>query len=215
MFNKAVLFFSIGVFLFISPVYSEIVYLKNGGLLKGDVKKKTKEHITVKVVYGEIVISKKEVRKIEDNTDPKAILDLAKYYVANEEWTDAIEEFDNLLLVKPAMKTEVLKYVSDINFSKSTKQRMGRFKSVTEAYKTVEEGKMLINLGKKQLKYRARFSDKDWQKKVRSVARRQIKRGKALIKKGQAVIDAHHKARQAEIQKARDKAEQERKNSKK
>lgn len=215
MFSKRILLLSIVFFLFISPVYSKILYLKNGGLLKGDIKKKTKDSITVKVMYGDIVISKKEVKKIEDNTDPKAILDLAKYYVANEEWTDAIEEFDNLLLVKPAMKTEVLKYLSDINFSKSAKQRMGRFKSVTEAYKTVEEGKMLVNLGKKQLKYRARFSDKDWQKKVRSVAKRQIKRGEALIKKGQAVIDAHHRARQAEIKKARDKAEQERKNSKK
>ncbi len=215
MSSKRILLFSIVFFLFVSPVYAKILYLKNGGLLKGDIKNKTKTNITVKVVYGDIVISKSEVKKIEDNTDPKAILDLAKYYVANEDWTDAIEEFDNLLLVKPAMKTEVLKYLSDINFSKSTKQRMGRFKSVTEAYKMVEEGKMLVNLGKKQSRYRARFADKDWQKKVRSVARRQIKRGKSLIKKGQAVIDAHHRARQAEIQKAREKAEQERKNSKK
>ncbi len=207
--------FAVFVLLIVSPVRSEILYMKNGGILKGDIKKKTKDSVTVKVLYGDIVVSKKEVRKIEDNTDPKAILDLAKYYVANEQWADAIEEFDNLLLVRPTMKPEVLKYLSDINFSKSTKQRMARLKSVTEAYKIVEEGRMLVKLGKKQSRYRARFSDKDWQKKVRSVAKRQMKRGNALIKRGQAVINAHHRARQAEIQKAREKAEQERKNSKK
>ncbi len=192
-------------------LYGDIIYIKGGGILKGKVVGKSKDQLKVKITYGEITISRSDVDKICEDTDPTAIYDLAVYYISREEWDAAVEEFDNLLLVKPEMKDKVLDYLSDLNFSKSTKDRFNRLDSVAQANQMIEEGKILANLGEKQLKYNTQFNDPEWQKKVRSIAEANIKRGQDLIKQGQAVIDSYHAERDAEIRRAREKAEQEKK----
>lgn len=196
--------------LMFSPVcFGEILFIKGGGVLKGKVIEKSKEQVKVKIAYGEITLSRSEVNKICEDTDPDAIYELAIYYISREEWDSAVEEFDNLLLVKPEMKNKVLNYLSDLNFSKSSKDRLKSLDSVAKANQMIEEGKILVNLGEKQLKYNTQFNDPEWQKKVRSIAQANIKRGEDLIKRGQAIIDSYHSEREAEIRRAREKAEQE------
>lgn len=195
-------------------IYGEILFLKGGGMLKGDIKSKTKKDISIKIKYGLITISRKEIEKITEDTDPDAIYNLAKYHVEREEWDEAIEEFDNLLLIKPDMKNEVLTYVSDLNFAKSSQQRLDRLESITEAYKMVEEGKKLANFADKQLQYKALFKDKEWRDKLNSIAQRNKTRGENLMKKGQSIISSYHKQREEEIRKAREKAKQEKEKKK-
>ncbi len=179
--------------------------------MKGQILEKKSNSLTLSVKYGTITLARKEVERITEDSNPDAILDLARYYVNKEQWDDAIEEFDNLLLIKPEMRDEVLNYLSDINFSKSPKTRMDTFKDVTEAYQLIEEGKMLVNFGKKHLKYKANFEDEAFEKKIRSIAKKKITKGEAMIKKGQSIIDSYHRQRDEEIRKAREKAEQEEK----
>lgn len=192
-----------------SIVTAEIFYLNGGGMMKGQIQEKKKDRVTVSVKYGTITLLRSDVEKVAEDSDPDAILDLAKYYVSREEWDSAIEEFENLLLIKPEMQDLVLEYISDINFAKSPKTRMKNFKDVAQAYQLIEEGKVLVNFGKKHLKYKSHFEDKSFEKKIHAVARRNIKKGEAMIREGQAIIDSYHRQREEEIRKAREKAEQE------
>lgn len=200
--------------IFQTGVFSEIIYMKGGGMLKGDITDKKKETLVVNVKYGAITLARKEIEDITADSDPNAVYDLARFYVDREQWDDAIEEFDNLLLLDPARKNEILDYVSDINFSRSPKQRQKQFESVTEAYQMIEEGKKLANFGKKQLKYNTRFRDYEWQQKIQRIGRKNIERGEALVRKGQAVIDSYHQQREEAIRKAQEKAQQEKQNKK-
>ncbi len=182
--------------------------------MKGQILEKKSDSLTLSVKYGAISLTRKEVDKISEDSDPDAILDLARYYVSKEEWENAVEEFDNLLLIKPEMRDEVLNYLSDVNFTKSAKSRRDSFKNVTEAYQLIEEGKMLVNFGQKQLKYKSGFADEEFQKKIHAIAKKNISKGEAMIKKGQSVIDSYHRQRDEEIRKAREKDEQEAKEKK-
>jgi PHD/YefM family antitoxin component YafN of YafNO toxin-antitoxin module len=207
---------SVTIFLFVSVCFAhaEIIYLKGGGMMKGQILEKKSDSLTLSVKYGAISLTRKEVDKISEDSDPDAILDLARYYVSKEEWENAVEEFDNLLLIKPEMRDEVLNYLSDVNFTKSAKSRRDSFKNVTEAYQLIEEGKMLVNFGQKQLKYKSGFADEEFQKKIHAIAKKNISKGEAMIKKGQSVIDSYHRQRDEEIRKAREKDEQEAKEKK-
>jgi len=215
--NKFFVFYGL-IFLmsFAASVKSEIIYLKGEGLLKGQIEKKTSDYIVVKIKYGTIKLTKQEVEKIEEDSNPEAIYDLARYHVKKEQWSDAVEEFDNLLLIRPEMRKEALKYLADINFSKSINQRLSNLKSVSKAYKMIEEGKVLVKFGKKYLKYTSSFDDKNkkFEKTIRRIAKKNIKKGKNLIAKGQATIDSYHKQRADEIRRAREKADQEKKEKK-
>jgi len=184
-----IVFFSIT-----APLKAEIIYLKGKGILKGQIEKKASDYISVKIKYGTIDLTKKEIIKIAEDSNPQAIYDLALYHVKKEEWSDAVEEFDNLLLIRPKMRAQVLKYLSDINFSKSINQRLSNLKSVSKAYKMIEEGKVLVKFGKKYLKYTSDFDDKDkeFEKTIRKMAKKNIRRGKKLIDKGQAVVNSYH-----------------------
>ena len=216
--NKFIVFFGLIFFIsFSAPLRAEIIYLKGEGLLKGQIEKKTSDYILVKIKYGTIKLTKQEVDKIEEDSNPEAIYDLARYHVKKEQWSDAVEEFDNLLLIRPDMRKEALKYISDINFSKSAEERLANLKSVSKAYKMIEEGKVLVKFGKKYLKYTSSFddADKEFESTIRRIARKNIKKGKKLIDKGQATIDAYHKQRSEEIRRAREKAEQEKKEKEK
>ena len=212
--NKSFVFCCLIILLSITaPLRSEIIYLKGEGILKGQIEEKKSDYILVKIKYGTIKLTKPEVEKIEEDSNPEAIYDLARYHVKKEQWEDAIEEFDNLLLIRPEMRQEALKYLADINFSKSLDQRLSNLKAISKAYKMVEEGKMLVKFGKKYLKYTSSFDDEDkeFEKTIRRIASKNIKRGKKLIAKGQASIDSYHKQRAEEIRRAREKAEQEKK----
>ena len=189
--------------------YGEIIYLKGGGIMKAQIVGKTKNGLKVKVKYGNITLKKGDVEKIADDSDADASLALAKYYIEQENWESAIEEFDNLLLLNPNMRDQVLIFLADINFSKSPKERYKDLKSVARANKMIEEGKILANLGRKQLQYRTRFEDRSWQNRVRAIARRNIKRGEEMIKKGEAIVRQYQAKRQAEIKRAREKAAEE------
>ncbi len=203
-----------GMIMFTKLGFGEIIFLNGGGMIKGQITEKNKETIKVKIKYGEITVARKEIDKIREDADPDAIFELAKFHVSKEEWQDAIEEFDNLLLFKPEKKDEVLNYISDINFSRSPKERLKRLESISQAYKMIEDGKRLANFGRKQLKYKTRFKDVQWQKKLQRIARKNIKRGDALVKKGKAIIDSYHRQRDEEIRRAREKAEQEKQGKK-
>lgn len=196
---------------FTQKIHADIIYLKGGGLLKGDITKKEQNTISVKIEYGEISVSRAEIDRITSDSDPDAVYDLAKYYVERDEWDKAVDEFDNLLLLDPNRKSDVLEFVSDLNFSRSGKERMQRFESITEAYQMIDEGKKLVNFGKKQLKYNTRFKDYEWQKEIQSIGRANIQRGENLIRKGQSIVDSYHRQREEEIKRAREKAEQEQK----
>ncbi|MCB1196526.1 hypothetical protein KDK77_10110 [bacterium] len=179
--------------------------------MKAQIIGKTENGLKIKVKYGNITLKKNDVEKIADDSDPDAVLALARYYVSQEDWEGAIEEFDNLLLIQPEKKEQVLEYLADINFSKSSKERYKDLKSVASANKMIEEGKVLVTLGRKQLDYKTQFEDKSWQNKIRSIARKNIQQGEEMVRKGESIVRQYQAKRQAEIKKAREKAEEEKK----
>ncbi|MBI3008150.1 MAG: hypothetical protein HYY56_01310, partial [Candidatus Omnitrophica bacterium] len=163
-FNNKI-FIACGILLAFSNLvnlYGEVIVLKNGGYLKGEIIGESDLYIKVKCGgIGELTLNRGDVARIDKDADflsplelyekkknemdkdsPEAHLEMGNFCVQNRLYVFARSEFKRVLEIDPGYKEVVLERLKDIE----TREAINRAKYLLEAGDYVEVVRVLESL---------------------------------------------------------------------
>lgn len=103
-FQKIILtvcFFAFALF-FLSTGYADVIYLKNGRKVTGDIISETETMVSVKTVLGRVVIKQKDIVKIQREEAETNHVRNGDYLMTRGEFSGAVSEYEAALRLDPA-----------------------------------------------------------------------------------------------------------------
>jgi tetratricopeptide (TPR) repeat protein len=79
---------------------ADVIHLKNGKTLRGEVVKEDETHVTVRVPFGEIKLKKSDIEAIERQTPQEYRMDLGRQMLAAQNYSRAVALFEEAYLAQ-------------------------------------------------------------------------------------------------------------------
>jgi tetratricopeptide (TPR) repeat protein len=117
----------------------DVVYLKTGGTLRGEIIKQDDATITLRVPYGTMIIEKSHVKSVEKEDALKALLGDVDALIKNKEFDAAVEKLEGIVKQFPDSVTACEKLAGLYRRRAESLRERGRVLEADKAYRRVLE----------------------------------------------------------------------------